>query len=126
MVNPRPRGFTLIELLVALAILGVLLSIVTPRYFGGVARAEESVLRENLYAIRDALDKHHGDTGRYPDSLGELVAKKYLRSVPVDPITHDGRSWVLIPPADASEGGIFDVKSGANGVGRNGKRYDEW
>ena len=124
MVNER--GFTLIELLVALAILGVLLSIVTPRYFGGVARAEESVLRENLYSIRDAIDKYHGDSGRYPDSLEALVAKKYLRTVPVDPITHGSSTWLLIPPSDTGEGGIFDVKSGAKGVGRNGKRYDEW
>src|SRR5260221_8248579 len=84
MVNRRSVGFTLIELLVALTILGLLLSIAVPRYFGSVSRAEEAVLRENLYVLRDALDKHHGDTGRYPDSLDELVARKYLRAVPVN------------------------------------------
>jgi general secretion pathway protein G len=122
----KNRGFTLIELLVALAILGVLLSIVTPRYFGGVARAEESVLRENLYSMRDAIDKYHGDTGRYPDALEDLVTRKYLRSVPIDPITQQSATWVLVPPADAGEGSVFDVKSGARGVGRNGTRYGEW
>ena len=123
----RLCGFTLIELLVALTILGLLLSVAVPRYFGSVTRSEEAVLKENLYLLRDALDKHHSDTGRYPDSLDELVTKKYLRAVPVDPITQSSQTWILVPPADAREGGaIYDVKSGARGIGRNGKPYEDW
>jgi general secretion pathway protein G len=121
-----PRGFTLIELLVALAILGLLLSVAVPRYFGSVTRAEEAVLKENLYVLRDALDKHHGDTGRYPDSLDELVTKKYLRAVPVDPLTQSTQTWTLIAPGDVREGSVYDVKSSARGVGRNGKPYEDW
>src|SRR5690348_2114356 len=98
------RGFTLIELLVALAILALLLSIAVPRYFGSLARAEEGVLRENLYVIRDAVDKHFADTGRYPASLEELVMKKYLRAVPSDPITQSTASWVIIAPSDPKQG----------------------
>jgi general secretion pathway protein G len=120
------RGFTLIELLIALTIVALLLSIVVPRYFGGVTRAEEAVLRENLYLIRDALDKHHADTGRYPDSLDQLVTKRYLRSVPSDPITRSTQTWIVIAPVDTREGALYDVKSGAPGVGGDGRRYDEW
>ena len=69
MVN---RGFTLIELLVALAIIALLLSLVVPNYFGSVTRADEAVLKENLYLMRDAIDKHYADTGRYPASLDEI------------------------------------------------------
>ena len=122
----RRRGFTLIELLVALTIVALLLSIVVPRYFGGVNRAEEAVLQENLYLIRDALDKHHADTGRYPESLDQLVARKYLRSVPTDPLTRSTQTWILVAPADPKEGAIFDVKSGAPGNDRNGKAYETW
>jgi len=120
------RGFTLIELLVAMAIVGLLLSIVTPRYFGSITRAEESVLKENLFLLRDAIDKHFADTGRYPDSLEQLATKHYIRMVPDDPITKSAASWTLIAPADAKLGAVYDIKSSAKGVGRNGKPYEEW
>lgn len=122
----RRRGFTLIELLVALTIIALLLSIVVPRYIGSLGRAEESVLKENLHAMRDALDKHFADTGRYPASLDDLVAKKYLRSIPVDPITQSQASWVLVPPADPQQGAVYDIKSGAAGAGRDGRPYAQW
>lgn len=122
----KGNGFTLIELLVALAIVALLLSIVTPRYFGTINRAEEATLRENLRLLRDALDKHYSDTGRYPESIEQLVDRRYLRSVPIDPLTEGGGAWVLVPPKDPQKSGIFDVKSGAKGIGRDGKPYAEW
>lgn len=120
------RGFTLIELLVALAIIALLLSIAVPRYFGGLTRAEEATLHENLYVMRDAIDKHYADTGRYPGSLDELAAKRYLRTVPYDPITRRQDSWIVVPPTDAQSGAVFDVRSGAKGTGRDGKPYERW
>jgi general secretion pathway protein G len=118
----RTPGFTLIELLVALAVIALLLSIVTPRYFGSVSKTEETVLKENLHLMRDALDKYYSDAGRYPDGLADLVTKRYLRSIPDDPIT----TWVVLPPADPQKGAVFDVKSGAKGAGRDGKPYEQW
>jgi len=120
------RGFTLIELLVALAVIALLLSIVTPRYFGNVSKTEETVLKEDLHLMRDALDKHYADAGRYPDSLADLVTKRYLRSIPDDPITQSSTTWVVLPPADPQKGAVFDVKSGAKGVGRDGRPYEQW
>lgn len=120
------RGFTLIELLVALTIIALLLSLVLPRYMGGITAAEEGVLKENLYLLRDALDKHFADTGRYPASLGELVGKNYLRRVPLDPITQSESSWVVVAPANAHLGAVFDIRSGAKGNGRDGKPYEQW
>jgi general secretion pathway protein G len=122
----RLRGFTLIELLVALAIIATLLTLVTPRYFGSIDKAEEATLRQNLAGLRDALDKHYADTGKYPASLDELVTKRYLRQVPQDPITKSTQTWVLVPPEDKALGGVFNVRSGAPGVGRDGKSYREW
>ncbi|MGH7603197.1 MAG: type IV pilin protein [Gemmatimonadaceae bacterium] len=122
----RRCGFTLIELLVALAIIALLLSIAVPRYFGGVSRTEEAALREDLARMRDAIDKHFADTGRYPAALDDLVTKKYLRAIPPDPITESTTTWVQVPPADARMGGVFDVKSGAQGNGADGRPYAQW
>lgn len=122
----RRSGFTLIELLVALAIIALLLSIVMPRYLGGMTRAEEAVLKENLMLMRDAIDKHYADTGKYPAALDDLVSKKYLRSIPPDPVTRSPVTWVQVPPADARAGGVFDVRSGAPGNGSDGKPYAQW
>ena len=113
----RARGFTLIELMVVLAIVALLLSIVAPHYAGRLTRAEETVLRENLVLMRDALDQHYADAGRYPERLEDLVAKRYLRALPVDPITQRADTWVVVPPADPEKGGVFDVHSGAQGYG---------
>ena len=119
------RGFTLIEILVVLAILATLLSIAAPRYFGSVDRSKEVVLKENLFQIRDALDKYYADTGKYPDSLDDLVTKRYLRSPPVDPITGSATTWVVIAPQDPKRGGVYDVRSGAQGNSRDGTPYGE-
>jgi general secretion pathway protein G len=119
------RGFTLIELLVVLAVVGLLLSLVVPRYSGNVDQAKEVVLRENLAVVRDAIDKHFADKGRYPESLEALVQLRYLRNLPVDPITDSTQTWVLLPPGNPALGKVFDVRSGATGVARNGRAYGE-
>ena len=119
-------GFTLVELMVVLAVLALLVSIVAPKAIGGVTRAEEAVLKQDLAVMRDALDKHYSDSGRYPAALPELVGKRYLRSIPVDPLTKSSATWVVVPPADPDKGAVFDVRSGAPGVGSNGTPYAEW
>lgn len=119
-------GFTLIELLVVLAIIATLLSISVPRYSGSVDKAKESVLRENLSSLRDALDKHYADTGLYPAALDDLVTKRYLRRIPLDPVTDSSTTWILLPPDDPQKGAIADVRSGAQGKARDGSSYREW
>jgi general secretion pathway protein G len=123
MVN---RGFTLVELLVVLAILATLLSIAAPRYFSSVDRSKEAVLRENLYQIRDAIGKYYADKGKYPDSLDALAGEKYLRSLPLDPVTDSTTTWVVIPPEDQQKGGVFGVKSGAPGKALDGTVFSSW
>lgn len=122
----KRRGFTLIELLVTLSIVALLLSLAVPRYFGRVEAAKEVALRENLRQMRDALDKYYGDNARYPETLQELVTRKYLRRIPVDPITDSDRTWVTVPPADPRKGTVFDVRSGASGNGKDGTPYKSW
>ncbi|MDD5330556.1 MAG: prepilin-type N-terminal cleavage/methylation domain-containing protein [Sulfuricella sp.] len=125
-MNARLRGFTLVELLVVLAIIATLMSLVTPRYTGSVDKAKEAVLREDLASLREAIDKHYGDTGKYPASLDDLVSKRYIRRVPVDPITDSAATWILLPPPDPQKGAVFDVKSGAPGKSRDGTPYSGW
>ena len=120
------KGFTLIELLVTLSIIALLLSIVTPRYFHNVSKAEETVLKQDLSLMREALDKYHADTGNYPEVLEDLVTKKYLRKIPVDPIAGSSATWIVIPPSNAEKGAIFDIKSGATGNGKDGTAYADW
>lgn len=119
-------GFTLIELLVAMSIIALLLSIVTPRYFHSVSKAEETVLKQDLSLMREALDKYHADTGQYPNTLEDLISKKYFRKIPVDPITQSSSTWILIPPSSDEKGAIFDIKSGAPGNGKDGTAYADW
>lgn len=121
----RKRGFTLVELMVVLTIIGLLLSIVVPNYVGRAHRAEEAVLQQDLALMRDALDKHFADAGRYPGTLDELVTKRYLRSIPKDPLTQ-APSWTVVPPSDPQKGGVFDVHSTAKGTGSNGTPYASW
>lgn len=122
----RSRGFTLIELLVVLAIIATLVSLVAPRYTGSVDKAKEAVLREDLATLREAIDKHFGDTGKYPATLQDLVTKHYIRKLPVDPITDSAETWIIVPPEDAQKGAVFDVKSGASGESRDGSLYQDW
>jgi len=122
----RRGGFTLIELLVVLAIVATLLTIAVPRYYGSLDKSKEAVLKENLYQLRDAIGKYYGDKGRYPDSLDALAVDKYLRKVPLDPITESAVTWVVVPPEDPQKGGVFDVKSGAQGKALDGTEYAAW
>ncbi len=120
------RGFTLIELLVVMAILATLLSIAAPRYFESLDRANEAVLRTDLRVLREAIDKHRADRGRLPTSLEQLVELRYLRSVPIDPVTGSAVTWILVSSPDGLTPGVFDVRSGAPGRARDGSSYLAW
>ncbi len=119
-------GFTLIELLVVLAIVATLAALVVPRYFNQSEAAKETVLRNNLRTTREVIDKFYGDVGRYPDSLDELVEKKYLRALPFDPVSESEASWQLVDVPLGFKGRVYDIKSGAQGIARDGKPFAEW
>lgn len=122
----RLRAFTLIELLVVMAIIATLLTIAVPRYFHSIDKSKEAVLREDLNTMRDAIDKYYSDNGKYPETLDDLVTKRYLRKIPVDPITENATTWVIVPPEDPEKGAVYDIKSGAPGESREGGKYSEW
>ena len=119
------RGFTVIELLVVLAAIGLLLAVAAPRYVQHLDNARDVALKKDLHELRDAIDKFYGDQGRYPAALDELVTRRYLRAVPVDPVTQRADSWVVVSPA-AQGTGVYDVHSGAKGQASDGSAYAAW
>jgi general secretion pathway protein G len=122
----KRSGFTLIELLVVLAIIATLLTIAVPRYYSSLDKSKEAVLKENLYQLRDAIGKYYADRGKYPESLQALATDKYLRNVPLDPVTDSASTWIVVAPEDPQKGGVFDVKSGAEGKAIDGSEFSTW
>ena len=124
-------GWTLIELVVVMAIITVLAGIATIGATNAVRNSKEATLREDLFRMRDAIDQYYADKGKYPSDLQALVADHYMREIPVDPISQSRDSWQTVPaepdPQNPSaDPGIFNVKSGAEGVSLMGQAYSEF
>ena len=119
------RGFTLIELLVVMVIIASLLAIAVPRYFRSLDHSKEVVLLQDLAVMRDALDQFYEDRGEYPETLLDLETERYLRKVPVDPMTKSAETWVVANHPDGSIPGIYNVHSGAEGTSENGTPFSE-
>ena len=123
----KSKGFTLIEVLVVLAIIATLLSLVAPRYFDTIVRAQETSLKHDLITMREAIDKYYADNAAYPDTLEDLVQGKYLRSIPEDPITKSAQTWTVVAPPDSeTKGLIYDVHSGSPDIAEDGSAYADW
>ena len=121
----RRSGFTLIELLVVLSIVAMLLTLALPRYFSSIDKSKEAVLKENLNQMRDAISRYYADKGKYPESLDALAADRYLRKVPLDPLTESTATWLIVQPEDPQKGGVYDVRSGAT-KSKDGVDFSQW
>lgn len=127
------KGLTLVEVLIVMVVIGILVAIIIPNYQSSIVRAKEAVLKENLFLIRDAINKFYFDKKKYPTSLDDLVGFRYLREIPIDPILNEKR-WELIhlEPGEAEDydpeelEGIVDVRSQATGTAQDGTRYADW
>ena len=117
-------GFTLIELLVVLTLLAILAAIVTPQYLDRVQDAKELTLQHNLHETRKVIDQFYRDKQRYPKTLNELVEQRYIRALPIDPITHQNGTWTIVK-SDSGDG-VMDLRSAAPGTARNGSHYATW
>jgi general secretion pathway protein G len=130
-IGAGERGFTLIELLVVASILVVLAGIGLVQYKNGVTHSRESVLKTDLFNLRDAIDQYYADKGQYPGTLDELVSAGYMRRVPDDPFTMNNSSWQIIasePDAanPTAAPGVYDVKSGSDATALDGTKYSDW
>ena len=127
----RVDGFTLIELMIVMAIIVILAGLASALYVNSIQRSKEAVLKSDLFRMRDAIDQYYADKNKYPPSLEVLVSEKYLRTIPVDPMTNSSETWQTTmsdPQAGGSfsETGVFDVKSGAEDTALDGTRYADW
>ena len=125
------RGFTLIEMMIVMAIIVILIAVAVPFYQKAIIRAKESVLRNNLFAMRSAIDEYTYDKQKAPQSLQDMVTDGYLREVPRDPITASNDSWKIVmedagQAVSTSEPGIFDVRSGSSAKSLDGTSYADW
>jgi general secretion pathway protein G len=128
------RGWTLIELIIVIALIGILATMVIPNLKSTPQRAKEAVLKADLHTFRDVIDQYFADRGRYPEDLNDLVEKGYLRALPEDPFTKSVSTWIPVYASDTKRAededrgrrGIYDVKSGAQGMGTDGRAYYEW
>lgn len=127
----RQFGFTLIELMIVMAIVVILIGIAVPYYQKSILRAKETVLKNNLFTIRQVIDEYTYDKQKAPQSLDDLKTDGYLRSVPVDPVVGNNSSWRVImeeagQSASQNEPGIFDVRSGSDKISLDGTPYSDW
>ncbi len=146
----RPRGFTLIELIVATTIILILTGMALPTARFMLQRAREKERREDLWMMRDAIDRYKDASDRgafrtklgadgYPPDLetlvkGEDVAGKklkFLRKIPVDPMTGKAE-WGMHsmqddPTSDSwDEQNLFDVYSKSQATALDGTKYKDW
>jgi general secretion pathway protein G len=126
------RGFTMIELLIVLTLVVILATMGMTQYRSSVTFSKESVLKADLFAMRDAIDQYYADKGQYPSTLDSLVTDGYMRRVPEDPFTKSSSTWQTVPAEPdpnnpTAEAGVYDVKSGSDGTALDGTtKYSDW
>ena len=121
----------MVELMIVMAIIVILISIAIPQYQKAIIRSKESVLKNNLFTLRQVIDEYTYDKRKAPQSLDDLVSAGYLRDIPYDPMTDSNSTWKTVTEdalqsVDQTEPGIFDVKSGSDKTGLDGTSYADW
>ena len=129
----RSRGFTLIELVIVMSIMAILMSIAIPNFRTSIKQARESVLRQNLFTLRDLISQYTLDKQKAPQSLDDLKSAGYMKDLPRDPMTN-APDWqadqcgddVIMSPDEQDQGGLCDVHSSSTQIGSDGAAYNTW
>ncbi|GAB3094126.1 hypothetical protein GCM10027159_10650 [Lysobacter terrae] len=111
--------------MVVMAIIAALIMIALPRYQGSVQNAKLTALTSSLRVMREGIDHFYEDKGRLPESLQELVEAKYIKNVPVDPLTDSAQTWMLKGDPEGKLEGVADIASGARGLTPQGVAYSD-
>jgi general secretion pathway protein G len=127
----QQRGFTLIELIIVCAMISILLGVMVPIYRIHILHANEAVLKEDLFNMRQAIDQYTQDKGKAPQELNDIVSAGYLHAIPKDPFTHAADTWQVVQEdvlesVDQTAPGISDVKSGSSLISSEGTAYNTW
>jgi general secretion pathway protein G len=130
-IRIREAGFTMIEIMIVMSIIVILTTFGMTQYRHSVIYARESVLKEDLFQLRDAIDQYYADKAQYPSTLDALVSDGYVRKLPEDPFTKSNTSWTTVPAEPdpnnpTAEAGVYDVKSGSDATALDGTKYSEW
>ncbi len=141
MTVTEKQGMTLLELLVCTVIIGILSATALPIAKNVVRHQKEVLLRERLAELRKAIDRFYekkstiepglSDIEYYPSSLEELVEKRFIRKIPVDPFTLSP-DWITRSSTDLAEteisdmANVFDVFSATAESDRNNQPYRNW
>lgn len=138
------KGFTLLELVIVMAVLAILASVAMPLARVSVKKGKELELRQKLRIMRQAIDKYkenydkhlykkeeEADRSGYPKMLEELIEKKVLRRMPIDPFTGKAdyitRSYTDDPETGITDGkDVFDIISASDKTALDGTKYNEW
>jgi len=130
-LNGPAAGFTMIELMVVISLIIILTTMGLTQYQHSVVYGRESVLKEDLFRLRDAIDQYFADKGQYPATLDALVSDGYIRKIPDDPFTKSSSTWQTVPAEPdpnnpTAEAGVYDVKSGSEASALDGTKYADW
>jgi general secretion pathway protein G len=117
--------------MIVMAIIVTLLAIAVPYYQKSIFRAKETVLKQDLFTMRQMIDEYSFDKQKAPQTLQDLVSDGYMHEVPKDPMTGSNSSWKLImedpeQSVNQQEPGIWDVRSGSDRNAMDGSPYGEW
>jgi len=129
-VRADERGFTLIELMIVISVILILVSVALPAYNQSIWRARESVLKQNLFALRSVISQYTLDKQKAPQSLDDLRAAGYIDKIPDDPMTHEP-NWEVVQDevllsVDQQEPGVTDVHSASSNTASDGTAYNTW
>ena len=117
------RAFTLIEVLAVVIIISILFAASQPLIGDSARKTRETVLKNNLRAVRETIARFYKDHERYPEGLKELVDKKYIIALPVDPVTEKNDTWVTLPSKPGAKD-LYDIRSGADGETIDKVKYE--
>jgi general secretion pathway protein G len=123
-------GWTLLELMIVISMIMILMAVAVPMYNQSIVQARESVLRQNLFTLRNLIDQYTLDKQKAPQSLEDLRTAGYLRKIPDDPMTK-GPDWEVkecdtLMAVDQQDPGICEVNSASNGIASDGTTYSTW